>query len=145
MCVVAAHVTLLRKRTVEEAPRLEIELRDPNVLGQLPALEGIEVLQFGVATEEPLRERLHKAPFEFALPARSGERERSENVQVNGRILTCPPEELVYQMVRLAESERCAEGDAPSDLAERLFDAGLHIPVVVGALVHRSSSCLARS
>ena len=34
---------------------------------------------------------------------------------------------------------------APSDLAERLLDAGLHIPVVVGALVHRSSPCLARS
>ncbi|HEY0322157.1 MAG TPA: hypothetical protein VGC66_14450 [Pyrinomonadaceae bacterium] len=80
VCVVAAHITLLREGTVEEPPWLEIELRDPYVLWQLPTLERIEVFQFGIAAEEPLRERLQEAPFEVALPVWSGERERGENV-----------------------------------------------------------------
>src|SRR5688572_14729710 len=68
MGVVAAHVTLLSKRAIEKASWLEIKLRYSDVLWQLPALAGSDILQFGIAAEESLNEWLQEAPFEIVLP-----------------------------------------------------------------------------
>jgi hypothetical protein len=72
MGVVTAHVTLLGKRAVDEAPWLEIELRYSDVLWQLPALAGGYIRKFGIAAEEPLNQWLQEAPFEVILPSWPG-------------------------------------------------------------------------
>ena len=93
--IIAANVGPLGERAIEEAPRLEIKLRYPDVLRQLSALEGFQILQLGIAYEESLQEGLHQAPFELACIARLTQCERSEDAQVNPRILARPPKEFV--------------------------------------------------
>ena len=78
--VVAAHITLLREGTAEEAPGPKIKLCDSDVVRQFTAFEGAYVRQFGITAEEPLRQWCQEAPFQFAFPAWSAKRERSENM-----------------------------------------------------------------
>lgn len=147
MGVVAAHVVLLGEGTVEKASWLEIELRDADVVGQIPTPEWVHVREFRVAAKQSIGQRLHEAPFEFALPPGPRERQRREDPQLEARVLPRPPEELVDEVVRFPKPQRGAEANLPPDPADSGLDARFHVGKLDGPVGHRAASLrlLARS
>jgi hypothetical protein len=54
MGVVAAEALLLGQEAFERRPRLKVELGDADVVGERSPAKRLDVLEFGIAAEEPL-------------------------------------------------------------------------------------------
>jgi len=121
--VIAAHILLLGECAVEEASRLKIELTDTDVIRQRSLAQRVDVRKFRVAAEQTIRERLDEASLELTVCTWPPERERREDVQVQPRIFARTPEELVNQMIGLAQAERGTQANASANAAQSGFNA----------------------
>ena len=77
VAVVATDVVLLRRRTVQQAAGLQVELLDADVRRQFVAAQGVQVIQLRVVGEDPFGERLEETPLQVAA---SGGRPRESAV-----------------------------------------------------------------
>src|SRR5439155_7695752 len=112
-------IVLLRQGAVREAAGQEIELAHADVRGQVSTPHRIRVLELRIAAEEPRRHGLQQAPLQLAPPAWPAERERRRDAQLEVLVLPRAPEELVDEVVRLAEPERGADVKAAADPPDR--------------------------
>ena len=66
VAVVATDVVLLRRRAVQQAAGLQVELLDADVRRQFVAAQGVQVIQLRVVGEDPFGERLEETPLQVA-------------------------------------------------------------------------------